>query len=246
MGYEFDEILLKLVEICEFGFLKEVLDSLNEIEHENLKKYLKNCLERLLFIRQFPFIAQENKIFHKKLEKKLISNNNLASPPEKKTYDYRSKLSKVFRENQTMKEQPRNSNNNDTTSNLLKLDEKTEENLIYMLQRSEDYIDHPALEDLCNPFSSKELIEEENLINFEEGFCSFTCDEINNQNVKEKSSLLIVVQDSETNKKSEEIKMTEEINEGCLEEIESITSQHCEEFEIKLMEIPENEEIEES
>ena len=264
VGYEFDEILLKLVELCEFGFWKEVQDSLDQIEHENLKKYLKICLERLLFIRQYPFIAQENKIFHKKLEKKQISTNNLPPQAEKKTYDHRSKLLRIYKENQTLKENTKNinqsnmnvnvivnnnntNNNNDTGSNLFKLDEKTEENLIYMLQRSEDYIDHPGLEDLCNPFSSKELIEEENLINFDEEICSFTYyEDVVNQNPREKSEPLMVVQDDDTNKQNEEGKVNEEINEACLEEIESVTSRHCEgEEEIKLMEIPEKEEFEE-
>ena len=97
VGNDFDEILMKLVEICENGLLSEVMSSIEQIENDNLKKYLSFSLERLVFIKMFPFVAQENKIFHKKLDRKQGSNTNIQTN-EKKAYDYRSKLANIYRE----------------------------------------------------------------------------------------------------------------------------------------------------
>jgi len=241
---DFDEIVIKLIEICEMGFYNDVILSIDQFEHDNLKNYLKLSLERVLFIRQFPFVAQENKIFHKKLEKK--PGNLVINDPSnrKKCYDYRSKLSDIFREQNSKEMNGTNNINNNfynnNTSNFMKNDEKTEENLINMLQQiEEDYLDHPGLEDLCNPFSSKELFEEENLINFDQEFSSFTyCDDniINvDTNPKEKN-LILPISEPDINK----------IDEGCLDEIESIVSQQPGNEEFKLTEIPEYEEFEES
>lgn len=236
IGHDFDEILLKMIDFCEQGYYFLIVELLNKLENNTMKMYLKQSIERLFFIVKFPFSAQENKIFHKKLEK-----NSLEKQNEQKTADYRKFLSKIHLNSQNCKDSEifskkimqRPSQNN---LQMSKNEEKTEDNLIYMLQRSEEYLENPALEDLCNPFSSKEFIEDENLINFDENF-SFTYQDENilSNNFKEKD---VAQKYENSNEKN--------INEAEFNEMESVFSEKYDDNEFKLAEIQEKEEFDEN
>lgn len=241
VGPDFDEILLKMIDFCEQGYYFHIVELVNKLENENMKMYLRQSIERLFFIVKFPFSAQENKIFHKKLERNMSEKQN-----EHKPVDYRRFLTKIYLNNPSCRdcEIPskkiiqRPSQNN---LQMSKNEEKTEDNLIYMLQRSEEYLDNPALEDLCNPFSSKEFIEDENLINFDENF-SFTYQEENilgSNNFKEKDMVQI-------NENSKGMSDEKNINEAEFNEMESIVSEKYDDDNFKLAEIQEKEEFEEN
>lgn len=258
-GADFDETLVKIVDFCEQGHYTQIIELLNQIENENMKNYLKSTLERLFFIKKFPFPAQESRIFHKKLEKK---SENLINP--KNCFDYRKTLCRNFidfkRNNAETAKITGNGigimvQNSSNNNNLVKNEEKTEDNLIYMLQRSEDYLENPALEDLCNPFSSKELIDEENLINFEENFSFTYADEniliqnVANNGFSDKNIALNELNFSKGNASKDEKGDFANDGENCeiaFEEMESVESEKCDFNHLKLTEIPENAENEEN